>query len=71
MKVSQQTQEERKRKITPFFDKKEEGYFSLYLYLIINEEIYEFPVTYTAGRRKKNDDGTFEAKKAIDLLIKF
>ncbi len=38
MKVSQQTQEERKRKIILFFDKKEEGYFSLYLYLIINQE---------------------------------
>jgi DNA adenine methylase len=30
--------------------------------------IIKFPITYTAGRRKKTDDG-FEAKKAVELLI--
>jgi DNA adenine methylase len=33
--------------------------------LVINK----FPVTYTAGRRKKTDDG-FEAKPATELLIR-
>jgi DNA adenine methylase len=31
--------------------------------------IERFPVTYTAGRRKKMQDGTYAAKKAIELLI--
>ena len=30
--------------------------------------IYRFPVTYTAGRRKRTDDG-FEAKKATEILL--
>jgi hypothetical protein len=29
----------------------------------------KFPVTYTAGRRKKTDEG-FEAKPATELLIR-
>ena len=28
-----------------------------------------FDITYTAGRRKKNEDGTFEAKKATEILL--
>jgi len=31
-------------------------------------EMHKFPVTYTAGRRKKVDDG-FEAKKATEVLL--
>lgn len=31
-------------------------------------DIHRFPVTYTAGRRKKTEDG-FEAKKAIEILL--
>jgi len=30
--------------------------------------IYRFPVTYTAGRRKKTDNG-YEAKKAVEILM--
>jgi len=30
--------------------------------------MHKFPVTYTAGRRKKVDDG-FEAKKATEILL--
>lgn len=30
--------------------------------------VHKFPVTYTAGRRKKTEEG-FEAKKAVDLLV--
>ncbi len=31
--------------------------------------IHYFDVTYTVGRRKKNDDGTFSAKKATEILM--
>jgi DNA adenine methylase len=31
--------------------------------------IHKFPITYTAGRRKNKDDGTFEAKKATEILM--
>jgi DNA adenine methylase len=31
--------------------------------------INKYPVTYTAGRRKKTEDG-FEAKKATEVLIR-
>ena len=31
-------------------------------------DLYKFPVTYTAGRRKKVADG-FEAKKAVEILL--
>jgi DNA adenine methylase len=31
-------------------------------------DIYRFDVTYTAGRRKKTEEG-FEAKKAKEVLI--
>ena len=34
-----------------------------------NNEIAYFDVTYTAGRRKKNDDGTHSAKKAREILM--
>ena len=34
-----------------------------------NNEIVYFDVTYTAGRRKKNDDGTHSAKKAREILM--
>jgi len=37
--------------------------------LIGTNQIAKFPVTYTAGRRKKHDDGTFSAKKAIEILM--
>lgn len=30
---------------------------------------HRIPVVYTAGRRKKNDDGTFEAKPAVEVLL--
>ena len=33
-----------------------------------NDIIY-FDVTYTAGRRKKNEDGTHSAKKAREILM--
>jgi len=33
-----------------------------------NKLVY-FDVTYTAGRRKKNDDGTHSAKKATEILM--
>jgi DNA adenine methylase len=33
-----------------------------------NFEIHRFPITYTAGRRKKTEDG-FEAKPAIEILM--
>lgn len=33
----------------------------------MNATIHRFPVTYTAGRRKKTEDG-YEAKKAIEIL---
>ena len=33
-----------------------------------NDIIY-FDVTYTAGRRKKNKDGTHSAKKAREILM--
>ena len=35
----------------------------------INLKIDKFDITYTAGRRKKTEDG-FEAKPAIELLIR-
>lgn len=31
----------------------------------------KFPITYTAGRRKKNEDASFSAKKATELLIRW
>ena len=31
-------------------------------------KLVDFPVTYTAGRRKRTEDG-FEAKKAIEILM--
>ena len=34
-----------------------------------DNEIVYFDVTYTAGRRKKHDDGTFTAKKAREILM--
>jgi DNA adenine methylase len=34
-----------------------------------SNEIVYFNVTYTAGRRKQNDDGTFSAKKAREILM--
>jgi DNA adenine methylase len=34
-----------------------------------NNEIVYFDVTYTAGRRKKNEDGTHSAKKAREILM--
>jgi DNA adenine methylase len=33
----------------------------------MNATVHRFPVTYTAGRRKKTEDG-YEAKKAIEIL---
>lgn len=40
-----------------------------FFYNIKNDnDIVEFPVTYTAGRRKKTEDG-FEAKKAMEILM--
>lgn len=35
---------------------------------IQNFQMIKFPITYTAGRRKKTDDG-FEAKPATEILI--
>jgi DNA adenine methylase len=35
----------------------------------INLKINKFDITYTAGRRKKTEDG-FEAKPATELLIR-
>lgn len=32
-------------------------------------KVAHFPITYTAGRRKKNEDGTYEAKKAQEILL--
>lgn len=34
-----------------------------------NNQMVYFDVTYTAGRRKKNDDGSFSAKPAKEVLI--
>ena len=34
-----------------------------------NNKLVYFDVTYTAGRRKKNEDGTHEAKKAREILM--
>lgn len=34
-----------------------------------DNELVKFDITYTAGRRKKNDDGTFSAKKAVEILM--
>ena len=34
-----------------------------------NNKIIYFDVTYTAGRRKKNADGTHSAKKAREILM--
>jgi DNA adenine methylase len=34
-----------------------------------NFAIHKFPITYTAGRRKNKKDGTFEAKKATEILM--
>jgi len=31
--------------------------------------VHYFDITYTAGRRKKNDDGTYHAKKAREILL--
>jgi len=31
--------------------------------------LYTYPVTYTAGRRKQNEDGTQTAKKATEILL--
>ena len=31
--------------------------------------IETFPITYTAGRRKQNDDGSHEAKQATEILM--
>ena len=31
--------------------------------------IETFDVTYTVGRRKKEDDGTYSAKKATEILM--
>lgn len=42
-----------------------DGFFDLYK---SEFDIHRFPVTYTAGRRKKTDTG-FEAKKAVELLL--
>jgi len=35
-----------------------------------NCEKETFDVTYTAGRRKKLEDGTFVAKPAVEVLLK-
>lgn len=40
-----------------------DGFFDAY-------DPVRFEVTYTAGRRKKNKDGTFEAKPATEVLLK-
>ena len=34
-----------------------------------NNRLIYFDVTYTAGRRKKNEDGTHSAKKAREILM--
>ena len=34
-----------------------------------NNALLKFDVTYTAGRRKKNEDGTHSAKKAVEILM--
>jgi len=34
-----------------------------------SNHLVKFDVTYTAGRRKKHDDGTFTAKKAVEILM--
>ncbi|HAW80759.1 MAG TPA: hypothetical protein DCX27_14225, partial [Balneola sp.] len=34
-----------------------------------NNNLLYFDVTYTAGRRKKNEDGTHSAKKAREILM--
>lgn len=35
----------------------------------LDNHIVRFEVTYTAGRRKKHDDGSFTAKKATEILM--
>jgi len=45
--------------------KMEDGFFEK---LKGDNKLVDFPVTYTAGRRKKTDKG-FEAKKAIEILM--
>lgn len=42
-----------------------DGFFDVYS---SDFDIHRFPVTYTAGRRKKTDTG-FKAKKAVELLL--
>jgi len=37
---------------------------------IVGCDKVSFDVTYTAGRRKKHEDGTFTAKKATEILLK-
>jgi len=34
-----------------------------------SNHLVKFDITYTAGRRKKHDDGTFTAKKAVEILM--
>ena len=34
-----------------------------------SNHLVKFDITYTAGRRKKHDDGTFSAKKAVEILM--
>jgi DNA adenine methylase len=34
-----------------------------------SNHLVKFDITYTAGRRKKHDDGTFTAKKATEILM--
>lgn len=34
-----------------------------------SNHLVKFDTTYTAGRRKKHDDGTFTAKKAVEILM--
>ena len=36
-----------------------------------NNRLIYFDVTYTAGRRKKNEDGTHSAKKAREILMTY
>ena len=34
-----------------------------------SNHLVKFDITYTAGRRKKHDDGTYTAKKAVEILM--
>ena len=37
--------------------------------VFLKTHLHRFPITYTAGRRKKTDEG-FEATKATEILLR-